>query len=211
MILHYSDFPEQPWPALEAALAGRLPAARARAIGRKGTAAARNASLLGLLLLESAARALGMPCRLEALEALAHGKPALPGLGDFSISHAGTCVACAIAEAGLVGLDLEPAGRVAAASLRLVASAAERGAHDPTALFVRKEAVVKAAGATIAALGEVRLEGARARLRGVDYELQSADLGPGYVAALAHSAPAHPVEPRYLPGAELLRAAAASR
>jgi 4'-phosphopantetheinyl transferase len=95
----------------------------------------------------------------------AHGKPRLiwpEGSLDFSVSHAGEQVAVAVSDSVAVGVDVERLGRLSA---------------DPakdavlTRSWVRKEAVIKAAGADLTRTAACTL----------------ADLNPehGYLAALA--------------------------
>lgn len=187
----------------------RLPPAKAAAVRRLGAAADRNASLLGLLLLQSACAALGSPCRLSELVYAPGAKPRLPGGPEFSISHAGGVVGCVAAADGALGLDLEPRGRATAAMLRLVAPAEDlgrlaAGELDPTTYAVSLEAVVKAAGASVAALAEVRLEPPFATLRGVRYGLCAPGIGEETVCVLADSAARGVPALRFLDPAELL-------
>ncbi len=218
MILHYSEIPKQPWPLLEERVLANIPVPRAQALRRKRDPADRNASLLGLLLLRSARAALGWTTDWQDLVYPGDGKPGLPGPGDFSISHGGTCVACAVARDGAIGLDVEPEGALAAAALRLVASAAERarveaGALTATALAVAKEAVVKALGGSYAELGAVTLGEGWADYRGrrlVLHELVLA-LAPGHVAMLADTAVRAAPRPLYVSPEELLGSVATSR
>lgn len=158
---------------------------------------ARLESLLGLALLVDCARATGrLPPGPEDLESTARGKPRWKGGPDFSISHGGGRVACAlVAGRGCVGLDIEPYDAVSADDLRLVATAAELeqfGANGlgPADLWTAKEAVIKAAGATVAAIDRVAVTPVRARFDGVDYLLLRATLAPGLACTLATRAPA---------------------
>lgn len=154
-------------------------------------------SLLGVALLVDCARAAGkLPPGPGDLETTAIGKPRWKGGPDFSISHAGGRVACAlVAGEGCVGLDIEPCDAVSAEDLRLVATAAEFeqfGAEGlgPADLWTAKEAVIKAAGATVAAVDRVAATPVRARFDGVDYLLLRATLAPGLACTLATHAPA---------------------
>jgi 4'-phosphopantetheinyl transferase len=206
--LHYATLPTQPgWPAGEELL-GRLPAARRERLARY-PAAARDASLLGLALLERAAHDCAPQRRLAALVFPARGKPYWPDGPDFSIAHSGELVACALATAGRVGLDLERADRVSTQQLRLVLDARERaaiaaGELTATAAFVMKEAVVKASGAGLTALGRVRLAGAAAELDGSIFRLSNVPVPPPYLAYLATDRPlAASVTPRAHAAAEL--------
>jgi len=76
------------------------------------------------------------------------GKPYVPGGPDFSITHAGEWVLCALASEGEVGIDAEENGAVHSNAATLADWAA-------------KEATVKAAGATLAELEQVQLRGRR--------------------------------------------------
>lgn len=154
-------------------------------------------SLLGLALLVDCARAAGrfLPGPGD-VEAAAGGKPRWKGGPDFSISHAGGRVACAlVAGQGCVGLDIEPCDAVSAEDLRLVATAAEleqfgAAGLGPADLWTAKEAVIKAAGATVGAIDRVAATPVRARFDGVDYLLLRATLAPGLACTLATHAPA---------------------
>jgi 4'-phosphopantetheinyl transferase len=199
--LHYVTLPTQPgWLAGEEML-GRLPPTRRERLAR-WPAAARDASLLGLALLERAARDCAPERRLAALVFPAGAKPYWPGGPDFSIAHSGQLVACALAMAGRVGLDLERANAVSAQQLRLVLDARERAAIAAGELaasdaFVMKEAVVKASGAGLTALGRVRLAGATAELDGTAFWLSNVPLPQPYLAYLATDRPlAASVTPR---------------
>lgn len=65
------------------------------------------AFLLGRLLLTEARKRAGLPTRLDEMTWSRTGRPALPGPGDFNISHAGAIVACALSMTSTVGLDVE--------------------------------------------------------------------------------------------------------
>jgi phosphopantetheinyl transferase len=189
--LHYAAVPAQRWPALERAWLTRLPPAKSAAVARLREAADRNASLAGIALLELSLRALGATFDPLALTFPRHGKPFLPDGPDFSISHASGFVACAVATRGRVGVDLERAGSVRAATARRVLGAAEHdplpsSALTPTDVWVMKEAVVKLVGRGIGALAAVRLADGRAQLDGTEVWLAPLALDPMFVAWLAH-------------------------
>ena len=201
--------PEQPWAELEGLLLPNIPPAKAESVRRLADPRTRNASLLGLLLLDSAREALGLRTRLADLVYPPRGKPTLPGGGDFSISHGGARVACAVCRDGTVGFDVEPQGRLSPAALRLIASEEERarvaaGWRTPTEIAVAKEAVVKAFGATYADLAEVRLDEVQAHFRGQRVRLEAVLIGAGHVAALADSLQRPPTAPRYVDPLQLL-------
>jgi phosphopantetheinyl transferase len=188
--LHYAVVPAQPWESLERAWLPRLPDAKRTAVARLRVPADRNASLLGIALLESALAALGRAFDPRSLDYPAGGKPRLPDGPDFSIAHAAGLVACGVAETGRVGLDLEPAGAVRAATVRRVLDADEcarlaSGELAATDAWVMKEAVVKLAGRGIGALGAVALRGERASLDGCEFWLRRVTLVPSHTAWLA--------------------------
>lgn len=194
MSLHYAAVPAQRWPALEHAWLTRLPPAKSAAIARVRDAADRNASLVGIALLELGLRALQATLAPLALNFPRHGKPYLLEGPDFSIAHASGFVACAVATSGRVGVDLERAGAVRATTARRVLGAAEHDplagdALTPTDVWVMKEAVVKLAGRGIGALASVDLSDGHAQLDGTDVWLTPLALDANFVAWLAHDSP----------------------
>jgi 4'-phosphopantetheinyl transferase len=189
--LHYAAVPAQRWTALERAWLARLPPAKSAAVARLREAPDRSASLVGIALLELSLRALGAPFDPLALNFPRHGKPHLVDGPDFSISHSSGLVACAVAASGRVGVDLERAGSVRAATARRVVGPVELDplagdALTPTDVWVMKEAVVKLAGRGIGALASVHLSAGRARLDGAEIWLAPLALDPEFVAWLAH-------------------------
>jgi len=188
--LHYAEVPTQPWAALERAWLHRLPRARRERILRLKEPVDRNASLLGYALLERAFAAQGFEPDWRRLAAPERGKPSLTGAPDFSIAHAGGRVACAVIARGRVGLDLEARAAVRLSSLRLALNAREQAALAADRLtaadaFVMKEAAIKAAGATIAAISRVRLRGRRAQLGSQSFHLIPVNLGARFATWIA--------------------------
>jgi 4'-phosphopantetheinyl transferase len=142
-----------------------------------------------------------------------HGRPWLPAWPQvqFSVSHAGSCIAVATLRGGLVGVDVEEVGRLSAAEVDRLAehvlAAPERAvlARRPaterpaafTSYWVRKEAVLKATGEGLSApLDELVLPSATSApavvRRGSGAGLMLRRLHPprGYLAALAVGADA---------------------
>jgi len=194
VILHYAGVSAQPWERLWAIWSTRLPPPKAAAISRLREPADRNASLLGLALLESALLSVGLVFDPAEIAYPASGKPQLRGGPDFSISHAGGLVGCAVALRGSVGFDLEAVGAVTVGQLRLALGAAEHaelaaGARDPTVAWVQSEAALKALGLRAAQAPRVRLAGVTASVDDSRLFLSPAQLGPDHVAWLAHSSP----------------------
>lgn len=149
---------------------------------------------MGLALLCDCAVAMGLsPPRPADLWFPCGGKPRWRGGPDFSISHAGDRVACALAPPGaVVGLDLEPRAAVAVADLRRVAARGELQAYldaglDPADLWTAKEAVAKAAGEGLRALARVGLDACAGRLDGREYALLRPLLADDFSCTLATS------------------------
>ncbi len=83
-------------------------------------------SLVGLQLLKQLAAAHGTAgFRPDGIRTTALGKPHADDLGDFSISHDGDLVACALAGSGRVGLDVERVQEINIGHFSRVFSAAE--------------------------------------------------------------------------------------
>lgn len=146
-------------------------------------------------------RALGRDARDVTIARDAMGCPRLPdGNLATSLSHADGCIAAAVSMAGAVGVDVEPATRAA-----VMPEIAERICHpDETAsidalagprrneallaLWVRKEAFLKAAGiglqremSAFTAPDEAQL----ALPDGVMAHIRMLDSGPHWIAAIA--------------------------
>ncbi len=179
VILAYSHQPRQLPARLHAALRDRLPYGRRMRL--RGDLAAQALTLVGI---ELARRLLGQAVGREVAAAALRfpygGKPHAPGLPDFSISHSGRWVGCAVATAGRVGLDLECAGPECAGTTPA------RDLGDWTA----REAVLKAAGASLDAAARVALDAAGADFGGRRWQLLRPTAPPGCIATLALEQPA---------------------
>jgi len=156
--------------------------------------AARHSTLLGLLLLRDCARAAGL--RVPAATELAFPagrKPRWCSGPDFSISHAGGRVACALAPPGIrIGLDIERGTDVTWQDLRLVMREAEFADYtaaglDPATLWTAKEATLKAAGASVVDLATVRAGRDLAQFDGEVFRLSRPSLAQGFACAVASS------------------------
>ena len=194
MLLHHAQAPAAPDCALEARWLARLPAQRAARLARLRDPADRVATLLGLALLLDCAAAAGLPeAGATDLHMPVRGKPRWRRGPDFSISHAGGRVACALAPAGVVvGLDLEPVDAVGWHDLRLVTAEAERDLYaelglDAAFVWTAKEAVLKAAGAGLAAIREVNVSEDVATFRGRRFLLCRPRLAHGFACTVALS------------------------
>lgn len=192
ILLHHSALPGA-WPApRDEAGAGFVSGPVAARLARVRDPGARRCTLLGLLLLRDCARAAGLggPAATE-LAFPAGGKPRWCGGPDFSISHAGGRVACALAPPGVrVGLDMEQSADVTWQGLRLVMREAEFADYaaaglDAAALWTAREATLKAAGASLRDLRRVAVGRERAQLDGECFLLSRPQLAPGFACALA--------------------------
>jgi phosphopantetheinyl transferase len=143
-------------------LAADLPHARRSRLGSHGPA--QSQSLLGIAIAcELLTRVCNRPVSARQLRFPYGGKPHGRGLPDFSITHAGSWVACAVATAGRVGLDLEVLdGEPLPAFSNCFDPQEIQQATDARAalgIWCAKEATVKAAGATLAELRAVSVRG----------------------------------------------------
>jgi phosphopantetheinyl transferase len=173
LILYHTDLRDE-WPEAAArALRARLRYVKRLATGAAGAPA--RASLAGIALaLRALAQVAGRAVSPEEILFAAGEKPRLAtdaaGCAgrrcDFSISHSGPWVGCAAVRGGRVGFDLE------------------MGCGARIARWVAREATLKACGAGLAALPEVRLAGAQASCRGERWYAYAAQLFPGAAACV---------------------------
>ncbi|MGH8265432.1 MAG: 4'-phosphopantetheinyl transferase family protein [Steroidobacteraceae bacterium] len=122
------------------------------------------------------------------------GKPLLGQGPDFSISHTGGFAVCAVARESRVGIDIEVLARVRPESLRRVAhpTELERFAADPygaAKLWTRKEAVLKAAGASIFDAAAVEVEEGHADFHGERWYFSGPEVLDGCALAIAGERP----------------------
>jgi len=187
LILYHTDLRGE-WPRAAArALAVRLPYGKRLAMSADSPGA--RASLAGIAL---ALRALTvLTGRTLAAGEIVFAPGAKPRLAhtfvagaaltderralcpDFSISHFGPWVGCAAVRCGRVGFDVE------------------MGSGERIATFVAREAVLKACGAGIRALREVRLRAGRASCRGELMYAHALQVFPGAAACVmtSHAVP----------------------
>ena len=180
LILYHTDLRGE-WPRAAArALAARLPYGKRLATSADSPGA--RASLAGIALALRALSALtgravgpgeivfaqGAKPRL-AHACAAGGAPADERRPDFSISHSGPWVGCAAVRCGRVGFDVE------------------MGSGERIASWVAREAALKACGAGIRALREVRLSAGHASCRGELLHAHALQLFPGAAACVMTS------------------------
>jgi hypothetical protein len=202
LILYHTDLRGE-WPETAArAFARRLAYARRVAAGADRDSA--RASLAGVALaLAALTRLLGRAVQPRELAFARGEKPRLvlgagldgDGTGpDFSISHSGPWVGCAAVAHGDVGFDLE------------------LGTDALRTHWVVREALLKAAGVGLRALGETRTvvpEGAgecRLRWRGAWWHLERLELFAGAAACAVSSRPLRGIETHPVALAELFAA-----
>lgn len=174
----------------------------------------RQIGLLGKRLLQRVLREAGRTSDLIGVRWSEHGRPTLPGGGDFSIAHSQLLVGCAWSATGRLGFDLEPVrafdpddlGRVLTArELASIAAAADSDA-ELFRIWTTKEAVVKADGRGVAAeLGRVEALSGTIELDGVRWHVVPVSLCEGIAAQLATSETAVQIDVAELPESELLR------
>jgi len=186
-ILAYTRLPLQAPRALLARCEAALP--YARRLRLRGSGQQQWQSLAGLALAcWLLRRASGRDVDPRQLRCPRAGAPFLPGAPAFSIAHAGEWVACALAPAGAVGLDLEPP--------------TARAPFGTLADWVAREAVAKAAGRGLAAVRAVRLAAAGAAaagewawLEGRRWQLLAPEWPLPLVLRVALDPPAQPGQP----------------
>ncbi|QJY33870.1 4'-phosphopantetheinyl transferase superfamily protein [Diaphorobacter sp. JS3050] len=180
--------------ALEAAWMDELPLARRTQIARWPSARARHRSLIASRLLREGLRQFGhRGAVLSSLHYTAHGRPALDLPVDFSISHCEGRVVCAVSTDGSIGVDVEAIGTLTGDDFPRYLNDGERAwaGRDPRrfcAVWTRKEAVAKAAGAdSLDKLRDIdtRPAGEDAAFAGQLWQTSALDMGSAHVAHLA--------------------------
>ena len=149
-------------------------------------------SLIGTQLVKQLAGFYDRPeFSLQRLENTEYGKPHSPDLPDFSVSHAGELVACAMADEGQIGLDVERIRPIRTAHFDSIFSTTELDWIGEQAarffeLWTKKEAVAKVSGHHgVAHLRAIQLDGNRACLEGSALHLNPVSLHADYCACVA--------------------------
>ena len=193
VILAYSRLPRQLPAALRSHWRARL--SPAHALRLSADSRAQSQSILGLALACQLLSALsGRPVGPGELRYTKSGKPHALGLPEFSIAHAGAWVLCAVSSDGAVGVDIEPLAPRASLPRWLTVfdaqeRAAARSARSALSIWATKEAVLKAAGATLAELPRVRVRGRRVEFRGQRWHCRAPRLAPRVITCLATARP----------------------
>ncbi len=200
-IVYYRPLAGLSRPELAARWLRALPYAKRQSIERASDASA-TATLAGIDLIAHGAAALrGIELDASVLEFPEGGKPVWPGGPGFSISHTAALVACAVSASLAVGLDIEEPARVRRELLRRIASNDELDLYESrpqglAVLWTRKEAVLKAAGASVFDAAAVAVEADGARFRGQRWYYVGGDRLEGCALALATERPGIDVELR---------------
>lgn len=180
--------------ALEAAWMDELPLPRRIQVAHWPSARARHRSLIASRLLCEGLRQFGhRGALLTSLRYTPRGRPTLDLPVDFSISHCEGRVACAVSTDGPIGVDVEAIGALTADDFPRYLNDGERAwaGRDPRrfcAVWTRKEAVAKAAGAdSLARLRDIdtRPAGEGAAFAGQVWQTSALDMGSAHVAHLA--------------------------
>ena len=127
------------------------------------------------LACELLTRVMQRPLRPSQLRYTALGKPYAPGFPEFSISHSGAWVVCALAAVGSIGVDVEAV---------LVGS--RRAA---LASWTVKEATLKAAGARLQDFAQVQLRGSRLHFQDQRWYCRAPKLSSDTVLRVVSSVP----------------------
>ncbi|MBF0627809.1 MAG: hypothetical protein HQL91_06260 [Magnetococcales bacterium] len=155
----------------------------------------RLARLLGRRLLAHGLHAQrGEPPALHAIRQTRFGKPFLDGPVQFNITHSGGVVACALTDAGDIGLDVEQHRAISLDDFHgFVPDPPWLSCADPVAqrivffnFWTQRESVLKAEGQGMSIHPkEIRPDHHGAWLNGRFWAIHSLDLHPGYSAHLA--------------------------
>jgi phosphopantetheinyl transferase len=183
--LHHVAVPAQPDAALVAALEPGLSAARLRQLQVFRRDEDRLSRLLAGAL--CAAAALERQIRFDPEDIEHPTGLAIRWINGpaCSLSHTAQGVVLLVADEGPVGVDLETAGAAVAQDLRLVLpvglrAALESGRLDPTDIWVRTEAALKAVGRGLSGLHDLEFEHEdRARVGVVRVALRAVDVADG--------------------------------
>lgn len=132
--------------------------------------------------------------KLSLLQFDERRKPHWPGgKADFNLSHSESLLACALADQGRVGIDVEyvrPLQDSARMFEQILSPGEIPSACEDQHLFfqywTRKEAVIKAEGSGgVWNMPQVRLRETEACYKNTDWKLYPLELAPGYAACVA--------------------------
>jgi 4'-phosphopantetheinyl transferase len=174
---------------------GELSCARQTQLQRLRQPEDLNNSLLGMQLLKTGMNHLKFRgFHLSGVQYRANRKPHLSEAVDFSISHSGDMVVCALTRNGRIGIDTEKLRPVSIRSFSRFLSASEYLTPGDSGdafldLWTCKEAVLKGCGdCRLDQLKDITISGDVARLGTRRFYLRRLDLLHGYETCLATSA-----------------------
>ena len=199
----FSDADLEPWLA-------ELPEPKRSQIQRIQVFQARLCSLLGLQLLKIAMHMSGYPgFTLSQVRFDKNRKPHCPGLPDFNISHSNHLVACAVANQGLIGIDVEHVREIKMSLGRILTPQEQKAVQaKPDRFFdfwTQKEAVIKADGTSgVWNMEEVALTRLTANFRNRRWYLTPLPLPNGYAGYFATDLPGQEYSVKNLNMATLL-------
>jgi phosphopantetheinyl transferase len=208
VILAYSQLRGDLPAAQRARLRAQLPYARALRMS-VGTGRQSHTYLGLALACRLLSAAAGRQVQQLELRFTRAGKPYVPGQPHFSIAHTGDWVLCALAADGEVGIDAEAQQQGAALPpWRSAFDAEERAAARITrtalGIWAAKEAAIKAAGATLAELAQVRVRGRHVSFRGRRWYCRTPRIGPRLIVRLVTARPVTQLVLRAVPAGAAL-------
>lgn len=192
ILVTYCHLPQTLPESVTATWLNDLPAGKRLSVTRALVRGNGKATLVGLRLLLESMRHLGDEnFELGQIEFVTGKKPVISGGPDFNISHSGSIALCAVSTTGCIGIDIEEVRpmRVTQLAKRIAAPSEAAGVdslEDFFSLWTKKEAVAKAAGATVATLSQITLGNGGADFDGNRWFLSPLNVGAGYIAYLAH-------------------------
>jgi len=175
---------------------GELSSARQTRLQQLRRPEDRNNSLLGMQLLKAGMNHLKFSdFRLSGVQYRTNRKPRLNEAVDFSISHSGELVVCALTRNGRIGIDTEKLRPLSMHSYSKFLSVSERldsgsGSDAFIDLWTCKEATLKGCGdCRLDQLKDITVSGDTALIGTRRFYLQRLALLHGYKTCLATSAP----------------------
>ncbi len=162
----------------------QLPIEKTRQIRRLRNRQAQLQSIIGLALVKSGLRQLGLRKFHLKKVRFHYQKPYVSQGGHFSISHSKRCICCIVSRNQSVGIDVE---KVRPVTDRLVKKYhLKSNTSDPIKVWTQKEAVLKvAADNSLNELGQIEIMGDHAHFKTHDYRVKSFSLPDKYIMSIA--------------------------
>lgn len=191
ILLNYTNLDSPLPPSAVRLFLQNLPSNKAQTISRLEDDKQRSASVLGLVLLDRAMQQLGIGDLSDHQLNFSPGrKPSCSANIEFNITHSDNLVACAVNQQSPLGIDSETMSRKHRVALRHAFNEGEleqlsNGSENFLDLWVKKEAVAKAAGYGIADLKHIQLDQHTARYQNQLWFLHHLRLDDNEVSYLA--------------------------